>query len=255
MEALAQALLYRPRPRMSLSLRTMYVLMKNPAPTPVEFARLFAEISLIDRPTDAGTITLAACKKANRQHYPTFIFDSLTEVEQRQYRAACFDKACPICGDGVKAEDTFCSPQCEAVSCSRCQGRLETHELEREVYNVDREIKMRNLGSLLQAKGVTEPLPYLAQLEWYCKECRGKVACCAACEDCQELHFAWLQQHTDFKVFGKEPPSFWDAQEYKLEQLRQLPATKTLVSKETRCSQCGSEESGRPALQRRRLVT
>ena len=115
MEALAEALLYRPRPRMSLSLRTMYVLMKNPAPTPVEFARLFAEISLIDRPTDAGTITLAACKKAHRQHYPTF---SLTEVEQRQHRAACFDKACPISGDGVKVEDTFCSPASRPTSLS-----------------------------------------------------------------------------------------------------------------------------------------
>ena len=253
MEALAEALLYRPRPRMSLSLRTMYVLMKNPAPTPVEFARLFAEISLIDRPTDAGTITLAACKKAHRQHYPTFNFDSLTEVEQRQYRAACFNKACVICGDGVKAEDTFCSPECEASACLRCQGRLETRELEREVHDVEREMQMRKLGSLLQAKGVSEPIPYLAQIEWYCRECQGRVSCCAACEECQELHFAWLQQHADFKDYGREPPSFWDAQEHKLEQLRQLPATKTLVSRETRCSQCGSEESGRLSPQRRRV--
>ena len=254
MEALAEALIYRPRPRMSLSLRTMYVLLKNPAPSPVEFARLFAEISLTDRPTDAGSVLFAACRKAQKMHYPTFSFDALTEEEQRQCRAACFAKACPVCGDGVKAEDTFCSPKCEAVSCSRCHGRLETHELEREVYDVQREIKMRNLSSILQAKGVTEPVTYTTQLECYHRECRGRVACLRACDDCQGLHLAWLQQHKDFEVFRREPPSFWEAQEYKLEQLRQLPETKTVCARETRCAQCGSEESGRPALQRRRLV-
>ena len=239
---------------MSLSLRTMYVLMKNPAPTPVEFARLFTEISLIDRPTDAGTITLAACKKAHRQHYPTFDFDSLTEVEQRQYRAARFNKACPVCGEGVKAEDTFCSAQCEEASCARCQGRLETREIEKEVYDVDREVEMRHLFSILKAKGVTKPLPFCEQLDCYHSKCRGGVSCCEACDTCQQKHFDWFQQHLDWQTFGGEPLAFWLNREDRLGELQQLPVTKKLVSKETRCSQCGSEESGRPLLQRRRRV-
>ena len=192
MEALAESLLYWPRPRMSLPHRTMYVLIKNPTPCPVDFARLFAEISLIDRPADAGPSLLTACKKAHRQRYPTFSFDALTEEEKRQYRAACYGKACPVCGDGVKAEDTFCSPKCAEVSCSRCQGRLETRELERQVYNVDKEIKIRSLTSLLQAKGVTEPITYTDQLEKYHPKCRGGVSCLMGCDDCQTLHLAWL---------------------------------------------------------------
>ena len=128
MAALAEALLSRPQVRVSIPMKLMYVLLKNPAPTPVEFAQLFAEISLLDRASDAGPALFSACKKAHRRHCPAFSFDSLTEEEQRKYRAVCFNKACPICGDGVKAEDTFCSVVCEALACSRCQGRLETHE-------------------------------------------------------------------------------------------------------------------------------
>ena len=142
MAALVEALLYRPAVRMSIPMKVMYVLLKNPIPTPVEFAQLFAEVSILDRASDAGPVLFSACKKAHRKRYPEFSFDALTEEEQRQYRAATFNKACPVCGDGVKADDTFCSPQCEEVSCSRCQGKLETREVEKEVFDLDRAVEM-----------------------------------------------------------------------------------------------------------------
>ena len=46
MAAIAEASLYRPVVRMSIPTKLMYVLVKNPAPTPVEFSQLFAEVSL-----------------------------------------------------------------------------------------------------------------------------------------------------------------------------------------------------------------
>ena len=52
MTAIAEALLSRPSVRMSIPMKLMYVLLKNPDPTPVEFAQLFAEISLLDRASD-----------------------------------------------------------------------------------------------------------------------------------------------------------------------------------------------------------
>ena len=86
----------------------------------------------------------------------------------------------------MKAEDTFCSVACKALACSRCQGRLETHEVERQVYDIDREIEMDCLGEILQRKGVCEPLPFDEQLNTYHPRCRSKVRCCAACQVCQE---------------------------------------------------------------------
>ena len=253
MAALAEALLYRPQVRMSIPMKLMYVLLKNAAPTPVEFAQLFAEVSLLDRASDAGPVLFSACKKAHRKHYPEFSFDALTEEEQRQYRAATFNKACPVCGDGVKADNTFCSPQCEEVSCSRCQGKLETREVEKEVFDLDRAVEMHYLSSILQVQGVTHPLPFEEQLHTYHPQCRSKVSCCMACDGCQSKHSRWFDQHLDFQTFGNEPLSFWLRHEDHFEELHQLPETKKLVSKETRCSRCGSEESGRPSLQRRRV--
>ena len=253
MATLAEALLYRPAVRMSIPMKVMYVLLKNPTHTPVEFAQLFAEVSILDRASDAGPVLFSACKKAHKKHYPAFCFDALTEEEQRQYRVACFNKACPVCGDGVKADDTFCGPQCEEVSCSRCRGRLETCEVEKEVFDVERAVEMHHLGSILQAKGIMHPLPFEEQLYTYHPQCRSRVSCCMACDGCQAKHVQWFDHHLDFQTFGNEPLAFWLRREDRLEELHQLPETKKLASKETRCSRCGSEESGRPSLQRRRV--
>lgn len=253
LSATAEALLNRPPVRLSTPMKLMYIFTKNPSPSPVEFARLFAEISLLDRASDAGPALFSACKKAHRRHYPAFSFDALTEEEQRQYRSACFNKACPVCGDGVKAEDTFCSVACEAVACSRCQGRLETHELEKEVYNLDRDAEISYLGDVLQYKGITEPLPFNEQLHMYHPQCRSRVQCCAACEGCQEKHMQWFFQHDEYKAYGDKSLSFWLRHEDRLLELYELPVMKTVVSRETRCSQCGCEESGRQLPRRRRV--
>ena len=253
MAAIAEALLYRPQVRLSMPIKLMYVLLKNPAPTPVEFAQLFAEVSLLDRASDAGPTLFSACKKAHRRHDPAFSFDALTEEEQREYRAACYNKTCPTCGDGVKAEDTFCSAACAAVACSRCQGKLETHEVEKEVYDLDRDVEISYLGDLLQHKGVAEPLPFQEQLDRYHPQCRSRVQCCAGCKGCQEKHMQWFYQHDHYKTYGDKGLSFWLRHEDRLLELYEQPVMKTVVSRETRCSKCGSEESGRRLPRRRRV--
>ena len=254
MDGLAAALLARPAARAPASVKIAYVLLRNAAPSAVEFARLFAEISLLDRASDAGPVLLAACKKAHKRRFPSFSFDALPDAEQRQYRAACFGKACPACGDGVPPDETFCSAACQERCCARCLGLLEVRRLERQVHDVRREIELRSLSSVLRAKGVVEPLPYCAQLECYHAACKGKVSCITACEECQGRHLDWLQQHDDFKALGRMSEDFWAQKEARFDELRQLPVTKQLVSHETRCPQCGSEATGQRSLQRRRVL-
>ena len=76
---------------------------------------------------------------------------------------------------------------------------------------------------------------------------------CAACDARQEKHLRWFYQHDDFKAYGDKCLSFWLRHEDRLLELYEQPAMKTVVSKETRCSQCGSEESGRQLPRRRRV--
>jgi hypothetical protein len=253
MDGLAAALLARPAARAPASVKIAYVLLRNAAPSAVEFARLFAEISLLDRASDAGPVLFAACRKAHKRRFPSFSFDALPDAEQRQYRAACFGKACAACGDGVHADATFCSPACEERCCARCLGLLEVRRLECQVHDVRREMELRSLSSVLRAKGVVEPLPYCAQLECYHAACKGKVSCSTACDECQGRHLDWLQQHDDFKALGRMPEAFWAQKEARFDELRQLPVTKQLVSHETRCPRCGSDATGERLLQRRRL--
>ena len=254
MDGLAAALLARPATRAPAAVKTAYVLLRNPSPSAVEFARLFAEISLLDRASDAGPVLFAACKKAHKRRFPAFSFDALPDAEQRQYRAASFGKACAACGDGVLPDATFCSSACEERCCARCLGLLEELRIERQVRDVKREIELRSLSSILRAKGVVAPKPYYAQLDCYHAACRGKVSCSVACEECQGQHLDWLQQHDDFKTFGRMPNAFWAQKEARFEELRQLPVTKQLVSHETRCPRCGSEATGQRSLQRRRVA-
>ena len=254
MDSLAAALLARPAARAPASVKIAYVLLRNAAPSAVEFARLFAEISLLDRASDAGLVLLAACKKAHKRRFPSFSFDALPDAEQRQYRAACFGKACPACGDGVPPDETFCSAACQERCCARCLGLLEMRRLERQVHDVKRDVELMSLSSVLRAKGVVAPPPYCAQLDRYHAACRGKVSCYTACEECQARHLDWVYQHDDFKALGRMPEAFWAQKEARFDELRQMPVTKTLVSHETRCPQCGSEATGQRSLQRRRVL-
>jgi hypothetical protein len=131
----------------------------------------------------------------------------------------------------VKADDTFCSPQCEEVSCSRCQGRLETREVEKEVFDLDRAVEMHYLSSILQAQGVMHPPPFEEQLHTYHPQCRSKVSCCMACDGCQSKHFRWFDQHLEFQTFGDKPLIFWLRNEDRFEELHQLPRRRSWCPK------------------------
>ena len=235
MDAMAHALLSHAKPRMPLALRTLYVASRNPTPTPLEFAQLFMEITLLDRSTDAGKTAFAACKAAHKKHDPSFRFNALSDADRKRYKAICYGNACPVCGAGVGVEQTFCGQKCESAACKGCNGPMETREVEREVYDAQRGVELMILASILRAKGVTEPLKFREQLEKYHAGCRGKVACFEACDECQDVYGKWCQQHEDFQTFAKEPECFWEAKERRLAALQGMSERKTIVELKRLC--------------------
>ena len=239
------------KPKMSIQQRLRYILSKNPSPTPVEFAKLFMEINTSERCVEPGRNALIACKVAHKKHDARFSFDALPTSVQEEYRAICYSwSSCAVCGKAVADDKVHCSKKCASESCVRCDGPMERFEEERQVHNRDRDIELSKLQSILQAKGVCEPVTFKEQLAQYHDGCKGKVSCFSACDQCQGNHDGWRQQHADWKAYGREPESFWTAKEARLAVVEKMDEKKTIVEVKRRCAAGCTEDE--PAQKRRR---
>jgi hypothetical protein len=113
---------------------------------------------------------------------------------------------------------------------------MEHTELQREVPNLERDKELHAVKSVLRAKGVVPPVSFLEQQQKLHQECRGKVQRFAARADCQKTQDAWLQQHEDWRQFGREPAAFWEAKEARLAALEQMAETVTVVEVKRKCA-------------------
>jgi len=232
------------KPKMPLEQRILYILSKNSDPSPVQFATLFMEINATERCVEPGQSAFKACKAAHVKHNARFSFDALPEREREEYRRICFSKSsCAVCGRGVVGDKVHCSDACAAKACECCGGPMEHTELKREVPDMERARELYSVKGVLSAKGVQEPVAFLEQQQKLHKECRAMVSCFAACGECQDVHNAWTQQHADWKQFGRQPASFWEAKEASLAALEQMAETKTIVEVKRKCAAgCADEQ-------------
>jgi hypothetical protein len=233
----ADTLICHVKPKMPLQQRLLYILSKNSDPSPVQFATLFMEINSSERCVEPGRNALTACKAAHAKHDARFCFDALPEREREEYRRICFSKSsCAVCGRGVVGDKVHCSDACAAKACECCGGPMEHTELSREVPDMDRAREIYRIKGVLGAKGVVQPVSYLEKQQKLHQECRGFVACFAACGECQDTHNAWLQQHADWKQFGRMPASFWEQNQAHLAALEEMAENKTIVEVKRKCA-------------------
>jgi hypothetical protein len=75
--------------RMSIPQRILYVLSKNPKPSPIEFAKQYMEITNIERCCKAGKAAFDSCKAAHKEFDKNFKFNSLSKSEQKEYKKIC----------------------------------------------------------------------------------------------------------------------------------------------------------------------
>jgi hypothetical protein len=230
--------------KMSHQQRILYILSKNATPSPIEFATLFMEISNSERCCKIGEAAFRACKTAHKEHDKRFSFKALPEREQQQYRNICCSACdCAVCGRPIVGDKVHCSEACANKACECCGGPMEHTELKREVPDMDRARELYAVKGVLQAKGVVQPVSYLEKQKKLHQECRGFVACFGACGDCQDTRNAWTQQHADWKQFGRQPASFWEAKEARLAALEQMAETKTIVEVKRKCATgCADEQ-------------
>ena len=151
-------------------------------------------------------------------------------------RICCSACDCAVCGRPIIGDKIHCSDACADKACECCGGPMEHTELTRQVRDMERAREIYAVKGVLQAKGVVQPVSYLEKQEKLHQECRGFVACFAACGECQDTHNAWAQQHADWKQFGRMPAAFWEAKEARLAALEQMAENKTIVEVKRKCA-------------------
>ena len=229
---------------MSKTQRILYVLSKNPEPSPIEFAKLYMEITNIERCCKAGKAAFDSCKAAHREYDKNFKFNSLSKSEQKEYKKICESSSeCTVCGRAVADDKIHCSKKCAANACEVCNGPVELTESSREVLDQVNAGKMHSLRGILSLRGMKQPPIYLEQLEQYHKACRARLSCFAACSDCQEQRETWTKQQEDWNQFGCKSEDWWVSHQARLEELQKQPEKTMVVERKRTCAAgCSGEE-------------
>jgi hypothetical protein len=126
--------------------RILYILNKNPKPSPIEFAKLFMEINDMEQCCTSGKAAFDACKDTHVKYDNNFDFNALSKTEQNEYKQICYSSSeCAVCGRPVVNDKVHCSKKCELQACVRCDGPTERFEEERRIHNVERDKELSKL--------------------------------------------------------------------------------------------------------------
>jgi hypothetical protein len=222
------------KPKMSVSRRLEYIRSKNPDPTPLEFAKLFMDLNLLERFLEPGKNAFAKCKESNKKFMDSFNFDALPEKVRNEYKAICYESlSCKVCGKPmVKDKDKLhCSDKCADNACECCNGPLELKVESHKVFDQVRCTHIQNLEDFLRLKGAEAP-----QDEQYHPECEDKLGSCSACKECQEKRHEWSLRYQQWSNLAREPESFWAEKQQQLKELLERPEMTTIVTRKRVCA-------------------